>query len=76
MRIVFGISHDVLTKGFKVRLNQGYRSDQVLRQRTNSDGLPDDPHAECASGTGYETPLPQTSAETPRRETFQDDSGD
>ncbi len=68
MRIVFGISHDVLTKGFKVRLNQGYRSDQVLRNG------PADPHAECASGTGYETPLPQTPAETPRRETFQDDS--
>jgi hypothetical protein len=34
MTVVFGISLDVLTKGFKVRLNAGYGSDQVLRQRT------------------------------------------
>jgi hypothetical protein len=36
MRVVFGISVDVLTKGFKVRLNEGYGSNQALRERTQA----------------------------------------
>jgi hypothetical protein len=34
MWVVLGISLDVLTKGFKVRLNKGYGCHQLLGQRT------------------------------------------
>ena len=36
MWVVFGISLDVLTKGFKLRLNAGYGSRQLRRQRTQT----------------------------------------